>query len=354
MPIYANFTRYAAGEMVGLGTDGAEAYVLVLKATFGWTREGHAYELEEPQLVVEADVYSGALGTSSPLLESDFVPYKPRVDVLLLGEIVLPTAVEQADVALRVGQRIHKKVRVFGDRYWLPGYMQALSYTRPQPFDRMAITWERSFGGTDPDDPQCTEPRNPVGVGMRRTAKALESHRVANFESPGRCIGGWKDRPPPAGFGPIGRHWQPRARFAGTYDAAWQEERFPLCPLDFDHRFFNCAPADQQLDNYLPGEEVNLTYMTVVGRERFLLPKWQVPVTIVEKGGRRTSLQVHPDTIAIEPAERRFSLVGRLRHVASPSALAIQDVFVGTPWPGWIQAQRTRKTYLGRDPRAPR
>jgi hypothetical protein len=60
---------------------------------------------------------------------------------------------------------------------------------------------------------------------------------------------------PPAGFGPIGRTWQPRLALAGTYDERWQNERAPELPEDFDYRFFNAAPPDQQLEGFLHGDE---------------------------------------------------------------------------------------------------
>ena len=35
-------------------------------------------------------------------------------------------------------------------------------------------------------------------------------------------------RPAPVGFGPLAPHWQPRCDFAGTYDQAWQQDRYPV------------------------------------------------------------------------------------------------------------------------------
>lgn len=347
MGISLNFTPYAVAELAGLDFRGAEFYAVVVKATFTWNGEG-APLLVPPQPIAEEDQWADPAkpGESSVVLESDLVPVKPRVDVILLGEIELPTAVEQIDVTLEVGQRIRKTLRVFGDRLYMPSPLVDLAPTRPRPFSRMPIVWERSFGGMDPEHPETVERRNPHGVGLRRFARSLEAKPAPNFEDPARPIGSYRDRPRPVGFGPIGRWWEPRVKYGGTYDDKWQEERFPLPPLDFDPRFYNCAPEDQQLNGYLPGEEVRLTYMTRTGHDRFRLPALDVPIRFVERPGRETIARIIPDTIIIEPAERRFSVLGRACHYPRPSVVALRRVVVGRPTPGWLRAQASAKKWL--------
>jgi len=48
-------------------------------------------------------------------------------------------------------------------------------------------------------------------------------------------------------FGPIGRGWSERLKYAGTYDDDWLENVFPFLPA-----YYQAAPADQQL-LYLKG-----------------------------------------------------------------------------------------------------
>jgi len=345
MSIAINFTKCSVGEFVGIDSDGVDVYAAIAKATFAWDSAGNAIPIDS-QPVAEEDVYAGEKGTSSVVLEADLVPTKPRVDVIVVGAIELATAVPQIDCTLEVGKRIRKTVRVFGDRLYMPHPLTDLAPNKPRPFARMPIVWERSFGGMDPDHPKTVESRNTFGVGMRHDARALEAKPVANFEDPRWSIGSWRDRPAPVGFGPIARWWQPRSKLAGTYDEKWQEARFPFLPLDFDPRFYNCAPIDQQFDGYLPGEEVRLEYMTRPGHERFRLPAWSVEVTFVDRHGRPTEAALRPDTIVIEPAERRFSLVGRTLHYPTPNILALRQVRVGRPTPGWKRAQDRGKTYL--------
>jgi hypothetical protein len=344
--LFSNFTRFSVGETAGFDRHGREFYTVVAKATFVWDRRGAVELSAEMRPIAEADIFAGEPGQSSVLAESDLVPHKPRMDVLLCGSMELPTEVEQVDVTLEVGERLRKVVRVFGDRYWLPGGLQAVSLTRPRPFRAMPFLWERAFGGFDPDDPRVFESRNPVGVGLRRHARSLEGQRAPNFEDPSGANWSWNGHGAPVGFGPVGRHWQPRVRLAGTYNQTWLEEYFPLLPPDFDERYFNCAPEDQQLKGYLPGEEVRLHYMTTTGHDRFQLPRWAVPVRIGEYPGKVVEYGITPDTLAIEPAARCFSLIGRVAHYPEPDVLALRQVLVGTPSKGQRRAAQTEKRYL--------
>ena len=142
------------------------------------------------------------------------------------------------------------------------------------------------------------------------------------------------------------RHAQSRVKLAGTYDEKWLNDRFPILPEDFDSRFFNAAPEDQQLDDYRPGEEVRLHYLTEKGKERFFLPPWEVEVVRQRRASFKTDrYTIKPDTIFIEPAERRFSLVGRVRFYPVPDLLGLGKIFVG-PTKGRLRALKRRKLYV--------
>src|SRR6185436_253841 len=104
---------------------------------------------------------------------ADLGPAKPRLDVLVEGAVLFPAPIEEADVTLEMGSRMRKTVKVFGDRIWyaLPG--SGVVPSRPKAAARVAIAWERSFGGRDPKDPTCVERRNPAGTGMCRDPGSL-------------------------------------------------------------------------------------------------------------------------------------------------------------------------------------
>src|SRR5262249_26782145 len=78
---------------------------------------------------------------------------------------------------------------------------------------------------------------------------------LPNVEHIEQLLRSTRERPPPAGFGPLDRRWAERVSKVGTYDAAWRAERWPWFPEDFDWGYFNAAPADQQIAGYLRGDE---------------------------------------------------------------------------------------------------
>jgi hypothetical protein len=122
-------------------------------------------------------------------------------------------------------------------------------------------------------------------------------------------ISGWDDRPPPAGFGAIASYWSPRLEWAGTYDEAWMEKKFPLLPDDFDIRFHQGALPDQLVDGYLRGGEVvALKNLTESGSLQFRLPKVYLTFSThfgMQKQEHRASLQ----TVVIEPDVPQVILV---------------------------------------------
>jgi len=175
-------------------------------------------------------------------------------------------------VGFRVGS-IQKVLQVAGNRVW-----QSNGPSSPEPFLKMPLVYERAFGGIDqksshPD--RDWDWRNPVGTGFSIARDHLTGTPLPNIEYANESVRSWKDRPRPAGFGAIEGHWQPRAVFAGTYDEAWMKNRQPLLPTDFDDRFWQSAPQDQQAPAFMRGGEQVVLYRLTAGRDKlhFLLPR---------------------------------------------------------------------------------
>ena len=111
------------------------------------------------------------------------------------------------------------------------------------------------------------------------------------------------------GFGFIGRDWQPRLRFAGTYDEQWQQERMPFLPSDFDNRFHNAAHPDLIAPGYLAGNEaVEITGCARSGRLAFQLPNVQ-PRCAVALHKSRDESAMKLNTVLVDTDTMTLSLL---------------------------------------------
>ena len=338
-----NLTPYAVGELAGKDAEGFPVFVAIVKATWEWQQDGSLRPIAAVP-VQESDEFADEPATSGLLAASDLAPPKPRVDVLLKGTLTFPAPVTEVDVALRVGTRLQKAAHVFGARYWLPGIVHDMVPSKPYPTEALPLAWELSFGGMDLQDTRATELRNPAGSGVTKRPAELQGKQAPSFEDPTNLIKSTNDRPIPRGFGPVAGHWQPRCQLAGTYDEAWQTSRAPLLPKDFNPAYWNVAPEDQQLDDYQPGEAVRLLNMSKRGVDFFSLPEFEVPV-IFSSREKMSETSARVDTIIIEPAEHRVSLVARAVFSPRPNLLAMGQVVVGTPTRACLHALGAGKIY---------
>lgn len=240
-------------------------WTLIAKATFGIRPGGIAAAAKKH--VGLAPVDTAALDGASPLLapryESDFVPFKPRADCLCVGRAHSPDGVvTSCEVSFGVGSYFEKKILVLGDRSCVPLEGEHVGATSPAAFMSMPVSFANAYGGQDAaaNDLTAFFQRNPSGKGYAVSRDTAIGQPLPNLEDPARRLRGWRDRVEPRAFGPVGRTWQPRLGRAGTFDDAWRKQRAPLLPVDFSERYYNAAPEDQQLEQYLRGdEEVRLT-----------------------------------------------------------------------------------------------
>lgn len=254
LPDVLNPTPLVA-EVLPLFPPRRDKLTLIVKGTFEVRHDGRT-RLAPAQLPLTGDEHEGD-GTTPVRYESDLVPFKPRADLLCVGRAHAPGGQPVASLAVRFGLLDRpKEIRVVGDRRLrMVGGTPEIG--PPEPFTSMDLSYCRAFGGADPEDPVGASvcPTNPLGRGYARRAGAQRDRLMPNLEDPRQPLGNLAEPQAPAGFGPIGRTWQPRVALAGTYDARWQTERAPEPPEDFDYRFFNAAPPDQQIEGYLRGDE---------------------------------------------------------------------------------------------------
>lgn len=312
-----NQTAAPAQLLVMPDKDGAETLTVVWKATYSIGRDRCLFADEQCELVA-GDEHYGEPDASPIKLQSDFSPYKPGTDVVLLGHAYAPKGkAKEGRVRIAVGP-VHASAQIFGDRR----FAITLGFVRisgPEPFEKIPLTWDRAFGGQQLGKGGSkvlgADERNPVGTGyVKKKARShVDGLRLPNIEHPKKRLTRPGQRPPAVGFGYVGRHWLPRRNYLGTYDAAWERDRLPLLPSDFDERAFMGAPEALQAIPHLQGNEpVRLDGVTPRGTLRFELP------------GRRPAFECHwlgswqpmspvLDTVVIEPDESRVTLAWRAR-----------------------------------------
>ncbi|MEZ6138543.1 MAG: DUF2169 domain-containing protein [Pirellulaceae bacterium] len=314
---------------------GREIVAPLLKATFALSISTKPALSENQAEVCMAGVFNSDLDAASYKYEPETAYTKSTTDVVLVGS-AHPTQRNQthADVRVRVGDAVDKTVRVFGDRTWIRR-LGMIEKSHPAVIDQpIPLIYERAFGGWDAAEPDPMtsrfEPRNPVGVGFKRM-EFEDGLPLPNLEDPRRPLNMYGDTPPPAGFGFISPHWQPRAALAGTYDKRWQETRAPLLPKDFDERFFNAASPGMITKEYLRGDEaVLIENATPSGRLSFQLPGVPPPKVRVQlRGLPDVLLQTNLDTVIINTDEMLLLLLWRA-HVplrSGPHDVAAIEVF---------------------------
>ena len=178
---------------------------------------------------------------------------------------------------------------------------------------------------------------NPVGTGYTTTwyikGTACSSIAAPRVEYPDAPITAkafqdvlnGKPGPAPAGFAAVGRTWLPRKALAGApapnVDRASDER--PALSSDFDHRYWNAAPDDQQCP-YLVGDEI-ITLENLCSRDhpaaqpgagadtvlRFALPGQQPFLMLRDRQSRVAAKKCHLDTVYIDPEKGTVELVWR-------------------------------------------
>lgn len=342
---FRNLTPFDALAFTGVDTQDREYHVVALSVSYT-LRPAHAgaaaadprrdifkpvLDEAEPLPLTLADEHWGDPTRSSLRRESDLVPYKPRCDVLVVGQSYAATASRQWALALRLRQGdrrlIDKTLCVTGPRHfergpallaWLQRGLAATAVyrpTTPAPATAVPLRYELAYGGhcqvPNPRQDRPGQPpflvnevcyRNPVGSGwmvkgyldaLAATAAGLPPTLPAPQISAGRPLAAMTQtrqrgaktaaqmarvRYPemPVGLGPLGKAWAPRLTKAGTYDDAWLRQRHPYLPRDFDFAYWNGAPEDQQID--FPDLTQGLVFTTDGLRPGGGAMGWRMPV----------------------------------------------------------------------------
>ncbi len=329
IPQILNTTGITFGPMYLADEEARPVLVLLARASFRVNADSTLAPLSEPAAISPEGAWTGEPGRSSYRLEPDIAFVKVGTDVVLLGDACAArSGTTMMDVGLKVGP-LQKIARVFGERCWVGG-IGGLRCSDPLTFERMPLVYERAYGGWDRSNPDHSkhefDARNPVGTGfIARTSHSGVGVTLPNVEDPQALIRSPQDRPPPAGFGFVAPHWEPRAGLAGTYDEAWQQQRSPRLPESFDRRYFSAASPGLTAHPFLRGDEAMLARgVAPEGDLHLRLPGLgRACFSVHLRNGAPRILQGELDTVVLDATARCIQLTWRAHSVLSRGA---QDV----------------------------
>jgi hypothetical protein len=352
--ISANTTGMQAGLTLVADRSARDCCLVVVKGTFVTDAQGVLRLADEQQPLVATDAHYGDPESTPIEHENDFVLEKPKTDVLVVGKAIPPDGRPTRRLSVRLElPGLAKDVVVVGDRRWIRS-LGSVFPSEPAPFMEMPLTFDRAFGGSDDTKGAmdvAIEPRNLIGVGFHphRSPKAIEGQPVPNLEHPAHPIAAVTDRPPPVGFGVVGRAWLPRRRYAGTYDQAWLDHHAPYLPPDFDPLFNQCAPEDQQLPPLRGGEIIRCVHMSERPVVQYVMPSLRVPVRFRSVSGD-TLREARLDTIVLEPHLQRAQLVWRCFVPVGKKPSDLREVLVGEqPEPSIVGSRDGKPVFGGLD-----
>lgn len=332
LPEVRNHTRHPSQYYQAMDAADQVFHVMASRLTYDMRRadgDGLLLLADEQRPLVEADRYAGPVNRASLIEESDYAPYKPRCDILFAHAVAHAPegkAAARWAVGVRVGDW-QKRFAVTGPRRMRRTRL-GWKLGPPEAVTQVPICYERAWGGTcqwprevDEDDAQLLArvEANPIGCGFADPAW-LQKSKAANIDAPQIEVFGRPfddaaanaQRYPVVGLGAIGRWWSPRAELAGTYDEVWKRERWPRLPRDFDFRYWNGAPEDQQIGYPAGGEQVVLIGLHEGGEVRFRLPRPHINAALRLHAGPVLTLPMRLDTLIFDLAALELACVYRL------------------------------------------
>lgn len=352
MDIVARSKYLSSDIAVALDVSGREYLVVAAKATWSIPKVGGRPRPLSPLPLEHADCYYGEPGLSALRYGSDFARVKPQCDVLFDAQAHSPTGrpITELTVGWQVGS-LRKALKVWGPRTWRRT-MGIASLSKPEPFTALPLhfgfafggarTYQSSRGGQTETLAECLL-ENPAGIGFAgpNTLSQIDGAPAPCLEALDEPIVSPDAKRRPVALSAIGRHWAPRKDYAGTYDETWRKNVFPFLPEDFDERFHQCAPSDQQMPYPIGGEPVVLRNMMAGCPDvRFQLPPLDtVTVRILRTDYSSETHKAMVDTLFFEPDLQRFSAVWR---IATPIRRRLQEfdtIAIGPVDPAWWAAK---------------
>lgn len=339
VPDVENQTPYPTQYFQTVDPDDNVFHVVVLKATYDMTQTNEFGQLEphtELTALATSDQFEGEPGETPLIYESDYCAFKPKCDVFLMNAIAHAPenqALARWPVAVAVGDW-KKIVNVTGPRkFFLKD--GAYQLTEPQAVKVVELNYSNALGGENrwPEKPNAegefaiheVAPENSIGKGFADKdwlsyAKPT-SYPAPQIELYEQAYTGQAEYPA-VSLTPMMKTWEPRVDLAGSYNDDWKHHRWPKLPIDHDYAFWNCTPADQQIDYPVGGEVVNLVNLhPEVPHIRFSLPTDQFVCDVYLDEGPVLKQKMHLDTLAIDMQNLKLITVHRVNVISGINSL---------------------------------
>jgi hypothetical protein len=246
-------------------------------------------------------------------LDHDLTPPKPQFDLLVAGYVTPPA--NHRGLMVKAGVQVESRQAILEahvPRFWL----SKLSGHTPEPSSRRLhrvpichafADWSGGF----PQKPELPQPQQLPW--LQRPGSAYQRKHYDEH---------------PAGFGYWPESAPHRHRYSGTYDEAWERERMPDLPVDFDARFYNVAHPDLQWPQApLPGTKIHLIHLAEMPRLNLTMPELKlVAQATAADGTQLPSVMLKPDTLTLEPDHNRMTMVHRATLPEAQGAHALSAI----------------------------
>lgn len=298
---------------------GGFAQTVLVKATFV-LRPGESVLAPDQDPLHKEDKHWENTPTRSVYAPSDWAPFKPKADVMLVGHAYAPgqQPVRSLMVRLVVGE-LDKSIEVWCDRGFRVQDGQLLEGPR---FTKQALAWERAAGGP--------ETNNPVGMRFDAAPDMYGMVAVPNLQPPGMFVTQRSDTFPPMSFAPVAERWPERVTRLGSAARAFAAKGWEGLPLPegFNYSYFQAGPMDQQVRELRANERLVLENLHA-DHERLVtnLPGIK-PKAVAERAtGEQEDVALVADALWIDTDRRICTLVWRgrigLRHAMEAGRIAV-------------------------------
>ncbi|MER2494643.1 DUF2169 domain-containing protein [Vibrio neptunius] len=278
--------------------NGHEVWVIAAKRQ--WQLNEGSWQEVPAEEIYDDPVYLGEAGMSAMKVDHEFPVSKQNTDVLVYGKAraYAKRPVTYHECRILIDSHIDKTIAVHGERKWVE-HGGTVTVSHPTAYVEAEIDYSKALGGDE---------RNRVGCGVAKSSAELMAMPVPSVFYPNEEWAPNTKNLRVAGLGPIPPFFTQRVKYAGTFDDAWQEHRRPLLPEDFNPKFYQSAPEDQQCNGFLEGgERLMMSGFSHDDVLAFRIPAEKY-VAVADFGEEKLSAAMAMYTLFVDTEEQRLTI----------------------------------------------